>query len=131
MVGIFSGAPPSDPAKLVSAEVARHVIATAALLYFRLAHRTERYVLLSSVGRLEDPLKVLLTRFALMVCVPAREARLGLAERALDVLDPVVCGNHLTLAVGFSAVAQELVGVVFPACAPLIQLRQQVGFLNE
>ena len=122
MVGVFGGTSPADPAKLVSAEVARHVVTAACLFNFRLAHRTERYVLLGAVGRLEDPFKVLLTRDALMVCVPAREARLGPAERALDILDLVVRGDHRALAVRFSAVAQEPVGVVFPASAPFLQL---------
>ena len=131
MVGVFSGTSPADPAKLVSAEVARHVITAAGLLYFRLAHRTERYVLLGAVGRLEDPFKVLLTRSALMVRVPAREAGLGPAERALDILDFVMSGDHRTLAVWFRAVTQELVGVVFPACAPFLQLCQQVRLFDE
>ena len=59
-----------------------------------------------------------------MVGVPAREAGLSPAERALDILDLVVCGDHCTLAVRFCAVTQELVGVVFPAVAPFLQLCQ-------
>ena len=103
MVRVFCGTSPADPAKLVSAEVACHVITASGLLNFRLAHRTERYVLFGAVGRLEDTFKVLLTRSAFMVRISAREAGLGPAERALDVLDLVVCGNHRTLAVWFCA----------------------------
>ena len=105
MVGVVRGPAVADPAEFVKAKSTSHMIATFDALDPRLAHRTERHVLLKTVTHLICPLHVGLTCRSRMVLILALKADLCLAFGTLDKLDFIVFSNQDAVTVRLHAVA--------------------------
>ena len=96
----------ADPAKLVQAEGASHMIAPFGPLNRCLAHGAHGYIFLVAVATHVYTLHLLLARKLGMVCVFAIETNLSGTDVTLDILNFVVLGDNLAFAVGLGAVSQ-------------------------